>query len=162
MQNRLLLLVSLLTLLVSYYAYSLSSNVYNEAEKYAQKFENQVIQNSVGLSLSPVGLQAREGQDFLTERAKGGGEKQDSQGGKQESLSKASPIGGVAAEYNEAVAEPVQNNAPAKPVRRSTEIYKWVDDNGTVHFSDQRKGELVELEDSVSSVDTKTRRSATR
>ena len=157
MQYQILILVSLLTLLVFYRAYTLTTDVYNKAGKYTQIFEN-----SVGLSPSPVQPIVREGQELLAESAKGGGIKQDSQGGKQESLSRTLPTGSVLAGYKEAVAELVQSNAPVKPAQKSAEIYKWVDNNGTVHFSDQRKGELVELGNSVSYVDSDVPKAADR
>ena len=166
MQYRILALVILLTLLVSYRAYTLTTDVYAEAEKHglyaeAEKY-TQIFENSVGLSPSPVQPIAREGQELLAESAKGGGIKQDSQGGKQESLSRTLPTGSVLAGYKEAVAELVQSNAPVKPAQKSAEIYKWVDNNGTVHFSDQRKGELVELGNSVSYVNTDVPEAADR
>ena len=118
MQNRTSSLVSLLTLLVSYYAYALSNEVYAEAEAYAQRFEN-----PVGLSPSPVQLRKQERQEPATGREiSEGGIEQVSQGGKQESLSRTSPVGEVLAELYEAVAEPVHFDALEKPERMSSAL----------------------------------------
>ena len=106
MQNRKSSPVNLLTLLDSYFANALSDDVYTEPQMNAQRFEK-----PVGMSPSPVQPVMREEQDLMTEGEKGGGIQQVSQGGKQESLSKASPIGGVSAEHNRAVAESAHMDA---------------------------------------------------
>ena len=67
-----------------------------------------------------------------------------SQGGKQESLSNTSLKYGVETEHHEAVADLVQMEALETPLPKKTKIYRWVDNNGTVGFSNQRRGNLEE------------------
>ena len=67
-----------------------------------------------------------------------------SQGGKQESLSNTSSKYRVETEYHEAVADLVQLEALETPLSKKTEICRWVDNNGAVGFSNQRRGNLEE------------------
>ena len=139
MQNRTSTLVSLLTLLVSYYAYVLSGVAYDEAEKYSQRFNTSV--DTSPSSVSPV-LQAR--QALLAGSKFSGGNTPESQGGKQESLSITSLKDGFETEHHEAVADLVHIEVLETPLPKKTEIYRWVDNNGTVSFSNQRRGNLEE------------------
>ena len=158
MQNRTFSENCLRTLIDSCCALSLSSTALSRTGTAVQRLDY-----PVGLSPSSVQPEIREGQVLSAgSHVSKGGEQRVSQGGKQESLSITAPVAMVTAGYNEAVAEPVHFEAPVKPERKSAGIYKWVDNNGTVHFSDQRRGELVHLGNSVSYVNTDALRSATR
>ena len=166
MQKRTSSMLSLCTLLVSYYAYVQSVEVYDGAKTYQQRFSN-----PVGMSPSPVsklakrqeisGPQLTEGQELMTGTAVEEERRfPNLQGGNQKSPEDAPPVGGVSLVMHEVVAEPVHNDGTGRISTQRGQIYKWVDANGTVHFSDHQVGEAVELGTSVSFVKTDALKSA--
>ncbi len=118
MQNRTFSEYCPSTHLVSRCAYSLSGAAFNETGKSVQRRKN-----PVGLSPSSVQPEFRDGQILLIgSEISRGGMLQVSQGGKQESLSMASPVGEAMADLYEAVAEPVHFDALEKPERMSSAL----------------------------------------